>query len=141
VAALVNRQTSIDWRCVRKNTDEAGAVRMLNTGLQLASDMLHLQLSDGVRAAVGEDTGAAKLAASVQSWLSSGTNVTLFERATFRLRMRGSMLAAPAYLLRLALSPTEEDWEQGNPQEEHKVRSILRRPFRLARKYSRSRQS
>ena len=31
----------------------------------------------------------------------------LFERATFRLRMRGNFLAAPGYLLK-PFSPTEE---------------------------------
>jgi len=143
VAAFVTRQTNIDWQRVRKNADEVGADRMLNTGLQLASDMLQVQLSDSVRAAVEQDTGAAKLAACVRAWLTSGTETspTLFERAAFRLRMRGSRLAAPAYLLRLSLSPTEEDWEQGNPQKEDKVRSLVRRPFRLVRKYGRSRQS
>ena len=35
----------------------------------------------------------------------------LFERAAFRLRMRGNFLAAPAYLLRLIFSPKEEDWQ------------------------------
>ena len=32
----------------------------------------------------------------------------LFERATFRLRMRGNFLAAPGYLLKLSFSPTEQ---------------------------------
>jgi hypothetical protein len=32
----------------------------------------------------------------------------LFERATFRLRMRGNFLAAPGYLLKPSFSPTEE---------------------------------
>lgn len=32
----------------------------------------------------------------------------LFERATFRLRLRGNFLAAPGYLLKLSFSPTKE---------------------------------
>ena len=51
--------------------------------------------------------------------------------------MRGSFFAAPAYLLRLSLSPTEEDWRAGGPWTKNVLLSALRRPFRLARKYAR----
>jgi hypothetical protein len=51
--------------------------------------------------------------------------------------MRGGLLAAPAYLLRLSLSPTEEDWQAGGEISDNRLLDTLRRPFRLARKYGR----
>jgi hypothetical protein len=56
----------------------------------------------------------------------------------FRLRMRGGLLAAPAYLLRLSLSPTEEDWQAGGQLSPNRFMDVVRRPFRLARRYRRS---
>jgi len=55
----------------------------------------------------------------------------------FRLRLRGGLLAAPAYLLRLSLSPTEEDWKQGTAESWNSFLEALRRPYRLARKHGR----
>ena len=55
------------------------------------------------------------------------------------MRMRGSLIAAPAYLLRLSFSPTEEDWMVGaDPEVKRRgFFDAVRRPFRLARKYGR----
>ena len=143
VAALVTRQTGIDWMAVTEAAKEVGAERMLHTGLRLATDMLHARLPDTVLATVEGDVGAAKLAASVRTWLIAAGNAppTLLERAVFRLRMRGSGFSAPAYLLRLSLSPTEEDWKQGAPENRHGFLDALHRPFRLARKHSRGSKS
>ena len=84
---------------------------MLHTGLLLAADLLHAHLPEDVNALVRQDALAAKLVARILRWLPGAghTPPALFERAAFRLRMRGGLLAAPAYLLRLSLSPTEED--------------------------------
>lgn len=51
----------------------------------------------------------------------------LLERAMFRLNMGGG-IAGAGYSLRLSLSPTEQDWEEG-------AKLVVRRPFRLIRKY------
>jgi len=143
VAALVTRQRDIDWRAATKTARQVGAERMLATGLCLASDLLHAHLPAPVLAALERDAGAARLAASVRAWLAGAGNAppTLFERAAFRLRMRGNGFFAPAYLLRLSLSPTEEDWKPGAPENRHGLFDALRRPFRLARKYGRGNES
>jgi hypothetical protein len=144
VAALVSRQTTIDWQGAMETAKKVRAERMLHTGLRLASDLLHARLPDSVLAAVQRDTGAAKLAACVRNWLSAPSAEaapTLFERVAFRLRMRGSGLSAPNYLLKLSLSPTEEDWIQGGAESRQGFLNALRRPFRLARKYGRRSRS
>jgi Uncharacterised nucleotidyltransferase len=143
VAALVTRQKSLDWKNVMDTAKEVGAERMLHTGLRLASDLLKARLPDKILKIVQDDTGAGKLAACAQKWLNPDckTSPTLFERVTFRLRMPGSGLSAPAYLLRLSLFPTEEDWKPGAVESRHSFLDALHRPFRLARKYGRGRKS
>jgi hypothetical protein len=139
VAALVSRQTGIDWERVADSARAVGAERMLHTGLRLASDLLKAQLPGKVQTAVQADAMAARLAKQCCKWLPAAGYAPpgLFERAAFRLRMRGGLLSAPAYLLRLSLSPTEEDWKNGEIGSSHNFLDVVRRPFRLARKYGR----
>ena len=143
VAALVTRQKEIDWQAVTKASEQVGAERMLATGLCLASDLLQARLPAPVLARLERDGGAAKLAGSVRRWLAGTGHAppTLLERAAFRLGMRGNRFFAPAYLLRLSLSPTEEDWKPGAPENRHGFFDALRRPFRLSRKYGRGNKS
>jgi hypothetical protein len=140
VAALVSRQTSIDWERAAASARAVGAQHLLNTGLRLAADVLHAPLPQKVAALVKKDAVAAKLVARILRWLPAAGYAPpgLFDRAAFRLRMRGGLLAAPAYLLRLSFSPTEEDWQEGGKISQNPLLDALRRPFRLARKYSRS---
>jgi hypothetical protein len=143
VAALVSRQSTIDWERVTELTDAVGAKCMLHTGLRLAADLLHTPLPQKVSARVETDLAAAKLVQGVLIWLPAAGYQPpgLFKRAAFRLRMRGGLISAPAYLLRLLLSPTEEDWQEGSEETQHRFLDILRRPFRLARKYGRGDRS
>jgi hypothetical protein len=143
VAALVSRQTAIDWERVADSANAVGAERLLHAGLRLASDLLKTKLPVEVQAMVQADVVAARLAEQACRWLPAAGSAPpgLLQRAAFRLRMRGSLIAAPAYLLRLLLSPTEEDWQKGTGESRHKLIDILRRPFRLARKYGRAGRS
>jgi hypothetical protein len=140
VAALVSRQTGIDWQRVADLARAVGAERMLHTGLRLASDLLQARLPDKVQAMVQADAVAARLAEQTCKWLPAAGYAPpgLFERAAFRLRMRGGLITAPAYLLRLSLSPTEEDWTEGAEENSSWIPDALRRPFRLARKHGRA---
>ena len=143
VAALVSRQTGIDWERVRDSAKAVGAERMLHTGLRLATDLLKAQLPDKVQAMVQADVVAARLAEETSKWLPAAgyAPMGLFERAALRLRMRGGLFAAPAYLLRLTFSPTEEDWNDQGRGNGHPLLDAVRRPFRLARKYGRDGKS
>jgi len=69
VAALVSRQTGIDWQRVADSAQAVGAERMLHTGLRLASDLLQARLPDKVQATVEADAGAAWLAEQSGKWL------------------------------------------------------------------------
>jgi hypothetical protein len=143
VAALVIRQTNIDWRQVAESAKEVGAERMLHIGLRLAKNLLRMPLPAETIATVQADKQSSHLAEQILHWLPAAGYPPpgLFERALFRLRMRGRFLSASAYLLRLSLSPTEEDWQPGAGENRHGFLAALRRPFRLARKYGRTGKS
>jgi hypothetical protein len=143
VAALVSHQKGIDWKRVADSANAVGAARMLHTGLRLVSDLLNARLPEKVQVMVQADEVATRLAEQICQWLPAAGYAPpgLFERAAFRLRMRGDLIAAPAYLLRLLLSPTEEDWREGGEGSPHKFLDMVRRPFRLARKYGRAGKS
>ena len=143
VAALVSRQSAMDWERVTQLTNAVGAECMLHTGLRLAANLLHTPLPNEISAGVETDIAAAKLVEGILIWLPAAGYQPpgLFKRAAFRLRMRGGLISAPAYLLRLLLSPTEEDWQEGSKESHRRFLDMLRRPFRLARKYGRGDKS
>jgi len=143
VAALVSRQTGIDWERVADSARAVGAERMVHAGLRLASDLLKMQLPGKVKAAVQGDTAASCLTAQTYKWLPAAgfSPPGLFERAFFRMRMRGNFISGSAYLLRLSLFSTEEDWQSDAQGNRHPILEVLRRPFRLARKHSRAGRS
>ncbi|GAC1671220.1 MAG: hypothetical protein PVS2B2_02420 [Candidatus Acidiferrum sp.] len=141
VAGLVSLQQGIDWERASAAADEVGAGHMLHAGLQLASTLLKTPLPAKIAAKVRGDGAARRIAEQVVQWLPAAGTVTpsLLQRALFRMRMRGGLFSALAYLLRLSLSPTEDDWGNGAKGEGHWLLDALRRPFRLARKYGRER--
>ena len=116
---------------------------MLRVGLQLAETLLKLRLPDDVLAGIKRDRVTTNLTGQILNWLPAAgcAPPVLFKRAAFRLRMHGGLVSAPGYLMRLLLSPTEEDWGAGAGKSQRAFRDVLRRPFRLARKYGRDGKS
>jgi hypothetical protein len=137
VAALITRQRNIDWARAALAARDVGAERMLHVGLRLAADVLETPLPVPIAAAVQDDSSAGLLSAQISRWLpfAGYTPPGLLERAGFRLRMRGGIFPGAAYLLRLSLSPTEEDWVEGAEDQRSWLLDALRRPWRLLRKY------
>ncbi len=139
IAALVTRQTGLDWARVANSAKAVGAERMLHIGLRLAADLLQAPLPGEVFVAVQADRVAGLLARQTCKWQPAAGYAShgLIERALFRMRMRGGLIAAPAYLLKLTFLPTEEDWGNEAHRKGHWFIEAARRPFRLARKHSR----
>jgi Uncharacterised nucleotidyltransferase len=138
VAALVSRQP-MDWSRAKLAACEVQAERMVSVGLLLAMNMLGAQLS-GQAVDLLDSQGAAKrIAAEIGRRLPNvdAEPFGLLGRAAFRIRMRGRFLPGVAYLLRLSLSPTEEDWVAGAEEKRPGILDAISRPFRLARKYGR----
>jgi hypothetical protein len=139
VAALISQPRSPDWGRTLAVVDEAGAERILHLGLRLAADLLDAELPPHLKAAVQSDRTVAKLAAQIESRLAHPElhDIGILQRAAFRVQMRGGLVPGLAYLLRLSLTPTEEDW---SPEEEGNNSSLMdaiSRPLRLAKKHSR----
>jgi hypothetical protein len=138
VAALISRQP-LDWDRVSAVANEVGAQRILHLGLRLASDLLGAELPSQLEAIVRSDRTVAKLAKQIEDRLASREprEIRILDRAAFRVRMRGGLLPGVAYLLRLSLSPTEDDWSKVKGENRSTFMDAIGRPFRLARKYGR----
>jgi len=139
VAALISSGRPPDWNRTMAAASEVGAERILRLGLRLASDVLGAELPAQVEANVRCDHAVSKLAAQIESRLAfqEPRGIGILQRAAFRVKMRGGLLAGAAYLLRLSLSPTEEDWTPGEKGNRPALLDAISRPLRLAKKHRR----
>ncbi|HEY1924035.1 MAG TPA: nucleotidyltransferase family protein [Candidatus Acidoferrum sp.] len=138
VAALVSRQ-QVDWNRAMEIAREVQAERMLRIGLVLAMNVAGASLPAPIASGIRADAAAVKIAEQIRQRLIAvkPTPLSLPRRAAFRVKMRGGLLTGVAYLLRLSLSPTEEDWQAGSERSRSGTFDAIGRPFRLARKYGR----
>jgi len=140
VAALVSGKQAINWERAWAAAHEVGAARIVRLGLRLAMEVAGAALPEQVAAQVRADSSAARLAAQITSRLAASDTprMGIRARAAFRVTMRGSFWDGFAYLMRLSLSPTEEDWAAGAETERSWLLDALGRPLRLARKHGRN---
>ena len=137
VAALLSRGERLDWQRTISAANEVGAERMLRVGILLAATMLGSALLPEVEAYAKSDAAAIRLAEHIAARLAHGDSAGpgIISRAAFRMKMRGGFLPGLSYLLRLSLSPTEDDWSSTDPSSRAWILDAMSRPFRLARKY------
>jgi hypothetical protein len=140
VAALVSGKNAVDWERAWAAAHEVGAERLLRLGLRLAIDVAGAALPEQVAAQVRSDSTTARLTAQIAKRLvaEDTPKMGIVERAAFRVKMRGGFWAGLAYLMRLSLSPTEEDWLADPETERSWLRDALDRPLRLAKKHGRN---
>jgi hypothetical protein len=137
IAAIVGRHPEIAWERVWQAAGHVGAERMVNVGLLLAESLLGVPVPAEMAATAKADRAARDLVRQVESWLPTAgyKPPPLPRRAMFRLQMGGGGMRGTAYLVRLSLSPTEEDWTEGREERSSRVWEAIKRPFRLMRKY------
>jgi hypothetical protein len=137
VAALVSRLEDLDWDRAFSTAREVGAERMLSLGLLLAAEVFQVKLPREIEKVIRSDRRARRIAAEIAVRLPSAgyASRALLGRALFRIRMRGGLFSGVAYLMRLTLSPTEEDWVKDGVEKGPGLFDALRRPKRLVRKY------
>lgn len=137
VAAIVAKHPEIDWGKARHAAAEVGAERILRVGILLPALLFGTNLPSGMAEDVGRDPAAEKLCAEIQGWLpyASYRSASLQRRALYRMRMAGGGICGTRYLLRLTLSPAEEDWEKMAEGRRSWFWDAVRRPIRLMRKY------
>lgn len=139
IAALVQHHPELDWARVRRSAAAVGAERMVRVALLLAERLLHVPVPQPMEAEVARDAACSRIVAKIEAWLpyAGYEPPAITQRALFRLRMRGHLLAGARYLTRLSLSTTEEDWSSDIHSTASALAETLRRPFRLAKKYRR----
>ncbi len=139
VAALISKN-QVDWDRAMSAAREVGAEKILRLGLRLAMDVAGATLPEQLAAQVRADFSATRLAAQITKRLlaADARGMGIVERAAFRVKMRGGFWDGLAYLVRLSLSPTEEDWVAGAETERSWLRDALGRPLRLAKRHSRN---
>ena len=139
VAALISNNP-LDWNRAVAAAREVGAEKILRLGLRLAMDVAGATLPEQLAAQVRADSSVTRLAAQITKRLAAADSRTMgvVERAAFRVKMRGGFWNGLAYLVRLSLSPTEEDWVAGAETQRSWLRDAPGRPLRLARKHGRN---
>ncbi len=137
VAAMASGGARLDWKIVKESARAVGAERMVHVALQLVQDVLHTSLPVAILADVVRDRATQAICARIEKWLpyAGFAPPSLLQRARFRMNMRGGWISGPAYLLRLSLSPTEEDWVEGDEAKRSWFWDAAARPFRLLKKY------
>ena len=137
VAAVATRHAELDWNKARQAAEDVGAERMLHVGLLLCAQLFGMKLPRALTEEIRRDRASERLCGQIQGWLPHAGSAPppLGRRARFRADMAGGGLTGASYLLRLSLSPTEEDWEEGEAERRSWLWDALRRPFRLMRKY------
>jgi hypothetical protein len=140
VAAIVSKHREMDWQKAKQAAADVGAARLLRIGIQLAALVLRVQMPSPLATEIQKDRASEILCRRIQGWLpyAGSAPPSLPARAMFRLKMAGGGLTGAAYLMRLSLSPTQEDWVEGAQERRSWLRDALRRPFRLFRKYGSS---
>jgi len=137
VAAMAGAGMQLNWKIVRESAKAVGAERMVNVALRLAQKMLSTEIPAEMKDVVVQDSATKGICERIDGWLpyAGFAPPSLAQRAVFRMGMRGGLIAGPAYLFRLSLSPTEEDWVEGAETKRSWISDAVRRPFRLMKKY------
>jgi hypothetical protein len=137
VAAIVTRHPEIDWKKAWRAAQEVGAERMLHVGMQLANSILGAQVPEGIAHAVQKDVPSGTLCTRIQEWMPYAGHKPpgVVARASYRIQIAGGGIRGVGYLMRLSLSPTEDDWREDADERKSWMWGVLRRPFRLLRKY------
>src|SRR5580693_7897291 len=137
VNELVQSHPALDWDRVLQFARPLQATRMLNLGLALASSVLGLLLPAEVKARVQVDRVAGEVASEVRERLMSRPFRTLDAagRFHFRRRMLVEKLAGWRYAMRLAVVPSEDDWQMVRLPGALAPLYIALRPLRLLQKY------
>jgi len=137
VAAMAAGGTPLNWEIVKRSARAVGAERMVHVALRLVEELLQTEIPAEIRSDVEKDAATKRICKRIETWLPYGGfhPPSLPHRALFRMSMRGGAIAGPAYLFRLSLSPTEEDWVEGAETKRSWIADAVRRPYRLLKKY------
>jgi hypothetical protein len=139
VAAMAHNHPELNWNYIRQSAAEVGAERMVRVALLLSERLLGVLVPAEMKNDVARDPECSQLVDKIEKWLPYAGSAAprIVQRALFRLRMCESVFAGASYVTRLSFSTTEDDWATDVQAPASPLAGMLRRPFRLARKYRR----
>ena len=137
ISELIQSHSHLDWNATVTRAEEFGATRMLYVGLALASNLLDAPLPTDITQRVEKDTIANQIASEVARRLLAREYVALSAGASFsfRRRMVAGEFAGWRYATRLALLPSDDEWQAIKLPGALMPLYALLRPLRLLRKY------
>lgn len=136
IAALA-QAPALNWDKAFARAGELRCEPMLYLGVIVAGDICDAKLPGEVLRRARSSSAAEWLARRIQGKIFSplGSHLGAAQRFFSRIRMSGSFWDGCRYSLRLATTPTEDDWSQVKlPQPFTGLYAVLR-PIRLLRKY------
>lgn len=137
VAALLTKYPTVDWERACHTAEEVGAKRMWHVGSQLAATVLGVGLPEPLAREIQRDARSLALCEEIREWLPYAGHRPpgLVKRTVYRMRMGGGGARGLSYLLRLSFVPSQDDWDEGGGERQSWIWEVVRRPFRLIRKY------
>lgn len=137
IAALIRTHPGLDWERLKSEAKRAGVRRMLFVSLKLVHELLGASVPEPILQGIAADRQVNSLASMVRGELfrnegRRARGVAQFLRPAKALDGR---LAQATFHLRLALTPTPEDWTFIRLPEGLSFLHYLTRPLRLAGKY------
>jgi hypothetical protein len=138
LAALAMRTESHDWQVIQSESRRLKIARLLATGLALVQRVLQIELPSEPGRFVAADRSAREAADEVARAMFTGrSNGEALRTCLLHLRIADGSADCVAYLARLALMPTADDWVFSGARRASSIWPYLVRPVRLALKYSR----
>jgi hypothetical protein len=137
IAELLRSHPELDWGRARELARELDCERMLFLGLYLAGDLLGTNLPEEILVHQREERLLHSLAGQVCARLFWNPSIEpgVIGRCRFRIRMRERLWDGLRYSLRLAVTPTEEDWALLPLPDRLNSLYYVIRPLRLLSKY------
>jgi hypothetical protein len=137
IAELIRAHTHLDWETVTRQARLAGARRMLFISLILAHELLGANLPEQLIKSIEAERGVRHLALKLRRELFRDERETAgFSHILQPAKALDGLPAQVKFHLRLALTPTLEDWTFINLPGRVRFLYYLTRPLRLARKYA-----
>lgn len=137
ISELIQSHSRMDWDQAFRSTESVRGGRMLRVGLALASDVLDAPLPLEIRKVFEADSVACRVAEELKRHLlrRDPPPASAGERLRFRRRMAQGFFEGWRYAVRLALAPSEEDWDSARVPGRWKSFYSALRPLRLLRKF------
>ncbi len=136
IAELIRANPNLEWEMIMRQAKETGARRMLHVSLLLADELLGAELPEQIIQTIAEERVARSLGLRIKRELfrnereASGVSHILKPAKAL-----DGLLDKIKFHLRLALTPTPEDWTFIRLPERFRFLYYLTRPLRLAKKY------